>query len=167
MNPSRLRQSCNSSSRPSPAKRDASRDPVRYSFFLDSGYPPWADSGMTDRTTPLRELSLRRVDSGHIYQFKIPLNPPLQKGAFFCDFLNFPPFLKGGARGDFPAWHQLLKISDPQNYEVVTSSFDIPCSIFCCSKNGKGGFYGIAEKCFWTTLPTYNTALYLQGPGPV
>ena len=27
MNPSRLRQSCNSSSRPSPAKRDASRDP--------------------------------------------------------------------------------------------------------------------------------------------
>jgi len=64
MNPSRLRQSCNSSSRPSPAKRDASRDPLRYGFFLDSGYPLLADSGMTSSAIAPRGLSLRRMDQG-------------------------------------------------------------------------------------------------------
>jgi hypothetical protein len=33
---------------------------------------------------------------------------------------------------------------EPQNHEVITSSFDIPCSIFCGLKDG-GGFSRLAR----------------------
>ena len=50
---------------------------------------------------------------------------------------------------------------EPQNHEVLTSSFDIPCSIFCGLKNG-GGFCRLAPIA--ETLRTAVRADFLDNP---
>ena len=81
---------------------------------------------------------------------KSPLNPPLKKGDFFVESGDFPPFVKGGVRGDF----FLLDgtVSGPTNLEFRNFEFCLlsstiwpyafsnpqcfsPCSILYASAN--------------------------------